>query len=238
MSERCSEVLSVHVPHRASSPDASCGTAAPHAGCSVRVIVAASSPTLLSGLECLLDAAAGIALRSSAGSREGLRAACSGGMACVALVDAALCLEDTREFVTALRESAPRARVLLIVDGSRPHLVREALRGGACGFITRTSGIDEIRDALMAASAGHRYITSSVTADLAECLTLQELTAREMEVLRVLARGKSNKVIARELAVTVGTIKTHVRSIMTKLDSHGRTDVLLKAHRLGFVRIA
>jgi two-component system NarL family response regulator len=179
-----------------------------------------------------------VSLKDCVNTRDQLIAVCCDSGACVALVDATLCLSDAREFLTTLRMVAPRTQIVLITEGSHPHIVREALRAGACGFVTKAADIDEICDALVAASTGHRYISFSMTADLAECLTLQDLTSREMEVLRILARGECNKVIARELDVTVGTIKTHVRSIMLKLDSRGRTDVLLKAHRLGLVRIA
>jgi DNA-binding NarL/FixJ family response regulator len=204
----------------------------------VRVVVGASSPALLSGLQALLRATPGVSLKDCVNTRDQLIATCCDSGACVALVDAALCLGDARDFLTTLRMVAPRTQIVLITEGSHPHIVREALRAGACGFVTKAADIDEICDALVAASTGHRYISSSMTADLAECLTLQDLTSREMEVLKILARGECNKVIARELDVTVGTIKTHVRSIMLKLDSRGRTDVLLKAHRLGLVRIA
>jgi two-component system NarL family response regulator len=204
----------------------------------MRVVVGACSPALLSGLQTLLASTPGVSLQDCANCREQLISVCSASGACVVLVDAALCPADAREFITRLRVTAPRTQVVLISDDSHPHLVREAIKGGACGFVTKAADIDEICDALVAASTGHRYISSSMMADLAECLTLQDLTSREMEVLKILARGECNKVIARELDVTVGTIKTHVRSIMLKLDSRGRTDVLLKAHRLGLVRIA
>jgi DNA-binding NarL/FixJ family response regulator len=238
MSENFSDVLSPESPGSATFPDVFERTSAPASNGGMRVVVAASSPALLSGLQALLAATPGVSLQDCANSREQLIAICCDSGNCVALVDAALCLGDARDFLTSLRMMAPRTQVVLISDGSHPHLVREALRGGACGFVTKAADIDEICDALVAASTGHRYISSSMTADLAECLTLQDLTSREMEVLKILARGECNKVIARELDVTVGTIKTHVRSIMLKLDSRGRTDVLLKAHRLGLVRIA
>ena len=238
MSENFSDVLSPEAPSFAAPLDPFERTSAPERDGRMHVVVGASSPALLSGLQTLLRATPGISLKNCASSRDQLITICCDSGACVALIDAALCDGDARNFITTLRMVAPRTQVVLISEGSHPHLVREALRGGACGFVTKAADIDEICDALTAASTGHRYISSSMSADLAECLTLQDLTTREMEVLRILARGECNKVIARELDVTVGTIKTHVRSIMLKLDSRGRTDVLLKAHRLGLVRIA
>ena len=238
MSENFSDVLSPEASHSAFQPDTFERTSSVARKTGMRVVVGAASPALLSGLQALLMATPGVALQDGASSRDQLIAMCCNSGACVALVDAALCVGDARDFLTSLRASAPRTQVVMISDGSQPHLVREALRGGACGFVTKAADIDEICDALVAASTGHRYISASMAADLAECLTLQDLTSREMEVLKILARGECNKVIARELDVTVGTIKTHVRAIMLKLDSRGRTDVLLKAHRLGLVRIA
>jgi DNA-binding NarL/FixJ family response regulator len=238
MSENFSDVLSHDAASSAFPLDPFERTSTTARDCGMRVVVGASSPALLSGLHALLGATPGISLQDCTNSRDQLIAICCDSGKCVALVDAALCVGDARDFITTLRMLAPRTQVVVISDGSHPHLVREALKAGACGFVTKAADIDEICDALVAASTGHRYISASMTADLAECLTLQDLTTREMEVLRILARGECNKVIARELDVTVGTIKTHVRSIMLKLDSRGRTDVLLKAHRLGLVRIA
>jgi DNA-binding NarL/FixJ family response regulator len=238
MSEQFAEVLEHDAPSYAETPayPASLARTRP-ADNVVRVVVGVASPALMFGLGSLIHGMPGVELVATAQSLERLVADCGEAGDCVALVDPDLFGHDTREFMRALRLVAPRARVVLISNTCQPHLIREAIQAGACGYVEKTADAAEIRAAISATMRGQRYLGSRVTNGLAEALMIQNLTAREMDVLKLLARGDCNKIIARELTVTVGTIKTHVRAIMGKLDSRSRTDAVLKAFRLGLVRI-
>jgi len=123
----------------------------------------------------------------------------------------------------------------VVVESHYPQPMRTAVKAGASGLICRDATDDEIRAALVAAARGQRYIASKIAADLAEAIDGDPLTDREMQVLDLLAQGRCNKSIARDLSITVGTVKTHVRAIMHKLDSHSRTQAVHNAYRLGFV---
>jgi two-component system NarL family response regulator len=200
------------------------------------VILAVASPALLCGLESLVSSTPGMWLAGSANTMPELLhwlVRTSNG---VALIDPFLDGQtDVRALINTVKAAAPSTRCVFITDEYQPHLVSEAVKGGASGFVGASAEAKEIRNALVDASRGRRYIAPMVAARLAESLMLEELTSREMDVLTLLARGECNKTIARVLGVTVGTVKTHVRAIMNKLDSRSRTEAALKACRFGLV---
>lgn len=199
------------------------------------VVIGASSPVMLCGLEALVHATAGMRLVGAAQSLDELVAVCAEAGDAIALVDPALTHDGLHAFMTALKAAAPRLRTVLMTDAHQPHLVREAVRLGASGLVARTADAVEIRAALCATAAGRRYIAPEMASHLAEAMTLEDLTQRESQVLARLSQGDCNKSIARELDVTVGTVKTHVRSIMCKLDARSRTEAVHKAYRLGLL---
>ncbi len=199
------------------------------------VVIGAGSPLLLCGLRALVSATPGVRLAGTAGTLSELLECCARIRDGVALVDPFLGGQGIRAFMEALKATAPAIRAVLIADSSQPHRVREAITSGATAFVGQTADAQEIRSALAAAADGRRYISADSAAHLADSLALEELTLREMQVLGLLAQGECNKGIARGLAVSLGTVKTHVRAIMSKLGSRSRTEAVHKAYRLGLV---
>jgi DNA-binding NarL/FixJ family response regulator len=124
----------------------------------------------------------------------------------------------------------------------------EALRAGASGFLLKNSPPEQLVEAIRAAAAGEGLLSTSVTrrviAELARRspgqpsrpAVLEELTARELEVLRLMARGLSNAEIADELVITPGTAKTHVSRILMKLGLRDRVQAVVLAYETGLVR--
>jgi len=200
------------------------------------VILGVASPALRCGLESLVATTPGMRMAASVQSVSDLVSEMRGHATGVALVDPFLGGHGhVRVLIDTMRAAGSSIRCVFITDEFQPHLVREAVKAGASGFVGASADAKEIRNALVEASRGHRYIAPAVAARLAESLTLEELTSREMDVLALLARGECNKTIARVLGVTFGTVKTHVRAIMCKLSSRSRTEAALKACRFGLV---
>jgi len=197
------------------------------------VVLGAASPALLCGLETWVLATSGVLLAHSAGSLDDFLAGCARAGDCVALVDPFLGRWGIRRFMRELKAAAPKVRAVLMTDQHSPLAVRDALAAGACGFVGQCAGIDQVRSALSAAANGQRYLSPPVAAQLAESLKIEALTARESQVLQRLARGDSNKAIARDFDLGVGTVKTHVRAIMLKLGAQSRTEAVHKGYRLG-----
>jgi DNA-binding NarL/FixJ family response regulator len=136
-------------------------------------------------------------------------------------------------------------RVLILTMFDLDEYVTEGLRAGASGFLIKTTPPDELLDAVKACAAGQTTIGPTVLDRLVASFVrrpapadhpgFDELTAREADVLREMARGLSNAEIARELVLAESTVKTHVQQILSKLNVRDRVQAVVLAHRHGFV---
>ena len=135
--------------------------------------------------------------------------------------------------IEAMRRASADGPVIVLTDRIR---ARAALRAGAAGVLSRSAGVAELRVAIDAILHGLAVAPAS-SLGATEEEDDRRLTARELEVLKLLAEGASNKMIARELAVSVHTAKFHVASILEKLDATGRTDAVAHAVRLGLLML-
>lgn len=201
------------------------------------VVVGTGSPALLFGLAAVVDASPGLRLIGSASSLHDFIDTCVGAGRCIALIDPALAGGSVIGILERLAGRAEQVRLVLIAAGAQPRWIREALKLGVFGFVRPSDAFEQIRSALQSAAVGQRYIPSDIAAQLAESLTHEDLTQREMQVLGLLSQGQCNKAIARHLEMTLGTTKTHVSAIMGKLGSPSRTAVILEANRRGLISI-
>jgi DNA-binding NarL/FixJ family response regulator len=135
--------------------------------------------------------------------------------------------------IAAMRRASSDGPVIVLTDRAR---ARAALRAGAAGVLSRSAGVAALRVAIDAILQGLAVAPASTLWGTEE-EDDRRLTAREREVLKLLAEGASNKMIARELAVSVHTAKFHVASILEKLDATGRTDAVAHAIRLGVLML-
>lgn len=134
----------------------------------------------------------------------------------------------------------PAPRVLVVTTFEHDSYVLEALEAGAHGFLLKRAGADQLVHAVRTVAAAEGLLFPEAIRDLVRqsarpTRTLPELTAREEEVLRGLARGRSNAEIAAELYLGHETVKTHVRSLLTKLGVRDRTQAVVAAFESGFV---
>jgi DNA-binding NarL/FixJ family response regulator len=150
----------------------------------------------------------------------------------------------TRELTAA----APRSRVLILTTFEQDDYIFGALRAGASGFLLKRTRPEELIGAVDAIAAGDSLLSPSVTRrvvdrmarqpvpDLADQDKLDDLTPREREVLELVARGLSNREIARELVVEESTIRTHVKRILMKLELRDRIQIVIFAYESGVNR--
>jgi two-component system NarL family response regulator len=131
--------------------------------------------------------------------------------------------------------SPPRARILVLTSNDREADIRRAIEAGVHGYLLLGSPLSELVEAVTALAHGARYLGRSVAQRMADSLARASLTARETDVLRLVAAGESNKAIARQLHIEVGTVKTHVNAIMGKLDATSRTQATAIAFARGLV---
>jgi DNA-binding NarL/FixJ family response regulator len=152
-------------------------------------------------------------------------------------------IEATRRILAG---PEPRPRVLVLTTFDLDEYVFAALRAGASGFLLKDAPEERLASAIRVAADGGSMFAPSVTRRLIERFadandmppppTLDELTPRELEVLRMLARGLSNAEIAAELVVSEHTVKTHVARVLAKLDLRDRVHAVVLAYECGLVR--
>lgn len=127
------------------------------------------------------------------------------------------------------------APVLVLTAYANDEQIDAVLRAGARGYLLKGATLDEIKRAIGIVAAGGRFIDARVAPRLAAIANAPRLSAREREVLRLVAAGRSNKEIAGELAVAERTVKAHVTSIFTKLGAENRAQAVTLAHEKGLV---
>ena len=147
--------------------------------------------------------------------------------------------------IEATRRVAGATRVLVLTTFDLDEVVFEAIRAGASGFLLKTSPADDLVRAVRIVAAGDSLLSPSITRRLVEEFArrpvasepsgLDELTPRELDVLRLMARGHSNAEIAAELFVEPSTVKSHVASILAKLDLRDRAQAVVAAYESGLV---
>jgi DNA-binding NarL/FixJ family response regulator len=142
--------------------------------------------------------------------------------------------------------SCPRTSVIMVTMQEDPEYVIEALKAGASGYLLKESDRAEIVGAIRQVLGGASLLNAGLVADLLQKLSREAraqpesvshaLSEREVDVLRLLVAGKTNREIARELILSISTVKTHVEHVIAKLDVADRTQAAVKATRLGIVR--
>ncbi len=139
--------------------------------------------------------------------------------------------------VIAICEKEPAARLIILTTYLGREDIYRALRAGALGYLFKDAPAGELVESIRAVSAGRTWIPPAVGAMLATRVTDRELTVREMEVLRILAAGKSNKEIGVAFNISEATVKVHVTHILEKLKVTGRTEAINVAVRRGLVNM-
>ena len=139
----------------------------------------------------------------------------------------------------AIHRDLPNTRVLVLTSLLEDASVTRAVRAGAIGYLLKDLAAAELCRAIKAAVAGEAQLAPGAAARLVRDLRKREqpevLTERELDVLRLLARGEANKEISRDLGIAEKTVKTHVSHILGKLDVQSRTQAALYAGRVGLV---
>ncbi len=161
----------------------------------------------------------------------------------VVLMDVRMPELDGVEAVAVLRDRAPECRVVMLTTFDDEEYVVQALRAGASGYLLKDLPADELAHAVRLAHAGVTQLESSVARRLAEALTAPEpsvtatteLTPREIDILRLVAHGHTNREIAAHLYLSEGTVKNHISRILTRLGLRDRTQAALRARDLGLL---
>jgi DNA-binding NarL/FixJ family response regulator len=153
----------------------------------------------------------------------------------VTLVDVRLTGSDGLDAVDLIRREFPTARLLVLSSSDQQGDISRALRQGAAGYILKSAPKQELLAAIRTVSAGGRYVALDVAGRLAEHLSQDGLTPREVEVLALIREGFRNKQIAGQLEISETTVNFHVRNLVSKLGANDRTHAVTIATRRGLL---
>jgi DNA-binding NarL/FixJ family response regulator len=138
------------------------------------------------------------------------------------------------ETIISIRAENPRARIIVLTTFEGDILARRALIAGAEGYILKNMVPKELVEAIRKVHAGKKYIPKEIATKLAEHYQDQDLSVREIEVLKAVSDGKSTRTIASKLSIAEETVKAHVKNILHKLGAYDRTDAVSIATTRGF----
>jgi len=137
----------------------------------------------------------------------------------------------------AIRSEFPEARIIVLTTYAGDALCKRAMKAGAYAYILKGSVRKDLLDAIRAVWAGKKILNAEVAAELATHAADDVLSAREIEVLSLIAAGNSNKLIADQLAISEDTVKGHIKSILSKLSVNDRTHAVTAALKRGIIEL-
>jgi len=155
----------------------------------------------------------------------------------VTLMDIGLPGTNGTDTLIAIRGEFPQARIIMLTTSDCDGDIQRALRAGASGYILKSMHMDELLSVIRSVHAGRRQIPPEVAARLAEHLGDDDLTARELDVLRLIRDGYRNKQIADQLSISENTVNFHIKNLVDKLQANDRTHAVTIALRRGLLQI-
>jgi DNA-binding NarL/FixJ family response regulator len=208
----------------------------------IRVVIIDDHAMLAQGLKAVLTTEPDIDVVASAATVDDGHAAVATHRPDVVLMDYQLPDGDGATATERIKAEHPGTQVVMVTSFDDESVLVRAIESGCSGFITKHKAIEEVASAVRAAHAGEALISPSMLARLLPKLRRDfrgvgaDLTAREIEVLNLLADGLSNQVIAERLVVSLHTVRNHVQNVITKLGAHSKLEAVATAVREGILR--
>lgn len=188
----------------------------------IRVLVVDDHPIAREGLKAILNSESGVTVVGEAATGEAAIIAFQQQQPDVTVMDLHLPGISGVEAICLVRRQSPTARFVVLTSYDSDTFIRRALEAGAQAYLFKDMVREELTAAIRAVANGSRYFPMPVASRLIEHLPAIELTARERDVLRLIAMGHANKEIAAALHITEFTVKAHVQNIMMKLQAGDR----------------
>lgn len=214
----------------------------------IRLLLVDDQRLMREGLRTLLELEPGLQVAGEAGNGQEAIDAYAHFLPDVVLMDVRMPVMDGVEATRRLRQRWPAARVIILTTFDDDEYVFDGLRAGALGYLLKDVSIHELADAIHTVMAGGVLIEPSVArkvvAEFARMAVTtpqdgqslgEPLSERELEILRLLAQGLTNREIAQRLYLAEGTVKNYVTNILGKIDARDRTQAALRARELGLL---
>jgi two-component system NarL family response regulator len=155
----------------------------------------------------------------------------------VALLDLRMPKLNGVGVIRVIRDEDLSARVIVLTTYDTDEEIYQAIQAGARAYLLKDAPLEELLDCIRKVHAGETCIPPAVSAKLAARMSGHALTSREIDVLKLLAKGRSNKEIGSDLFISEGTVKSHVRTMFTKLHVMSRTEAIAVANQRGLLQL-
>ena len=203
----------------------------------ISVLAVDDHPLLLQGIASILEGAEDIELVGEA--RDGQDAIAQYSVLCpdVALMDVQMPVMNGIDALIAIRERHPDARVIMLTVSRGEAQARRAIRAGASGYMLKSMVQRELREAIRIVHGGGKYIPAQIALELVNNGDDEGLSEAEVEVLKLVSKGLSNKRVAVALDIPEDSVKSRMRSILAKLAANDRTHAVMIALKSGLIDI-
>ena len=205
-----------------------------HNSTSIRILLADDHTIMRQGLSALLGRQENLTIVAEANDGHEAVELFRKHRPDILLTDIEMPRMDGITALAAIRAEYPDARGILLTMHAREGDILRGMRAGAMGYVLKDAPLDTLLEAIHMVSAGRHWVAPVVGAKLAVRMAGAELTARELDVLQQLAKGKSNQEIAAGLTMSEGTVKFHINHLLQKLGAADRTQAVLIALKRGF----
>jgi len=203
----------------------------------IRILIVDDHPVVRAGLASMLGTQAELELIGSAPSGEDALRMLEESCPDVVLLDLRMQGMGGVEVLLALKAAGRSARVIILTNYETDEDIYRAVQAGAQGYLLKNTSLREMVEAIRAVHAGRRYIPYHIASRLAERMVRTELTARELEILKLLSKGPTNKQIGHALGISEHTVRNHVLKIIEKLEVADRTEAATTAIQRGLITV-
>jgi len=208
----------------------------------INLVAADDHQLFLEGLKSLFQLIPDFNLISVCGDGDALLSLIAQYKPDIALIDISMPGASTETIVTTVETDYPNTRLLALTMHLEPALAEKLFELGLCGYVLKEEAFEELSTAIHALQAGEQYISPTLVNAIHEYHNASNnkkvlLTQREIDVINHLAKGFSNKEIARSLGITERTVRFHISNCCVKLEAHGRSNIVVKAIQLELISV-
>jgi DNA-binding NarL/FixJ family response regulator len=203
----------------------------------IRILSVEDHPVFREGLSTIISSQPDLVLVAQAANAVEAVAEFRRHRPDVTLMDLRLPGTNGTDTLIAIRGEFPQARIIMLTTSDSDGEIQRALRAGAAAYVLKSMPKNELLDVIRSVHGGKRHVPPEVAARLAEHLGKEDLTARELEVLRLIRDGYRNKQIADQLAIAETTVNFHIKNLVDKLQANDRTHAVIIAVRRGLLQV-
>jgi len=203
----------------------------------IRILIIDDHPAVRVGLTSMLGTQAELEVVGAAANGEEALAILKKHAVDVLLLDLRMPATDGIETMLRVKHAGHAVRVIILTSFDTDEDIYGAIRAGAQGYLLKDASLKEMVEAVRAVHAGKKYLPNAIAARLADRMMRPNLTARELDILKMVAKGLTNRNIGHALGISSFTVKNHVNRIIEKLEVSDRTEAATISIQKGIIRV-